>query len=68
MNGCYSNDANGIPLSYNDYTLVNLADTMALRDSLFHDGRYKWLAIKMLQQINPEGHSLAILFWINCLG
>ena len=44
----------GISLSYNDYYLANLADTMALGASLFHDGRYKWLAIKMLQQIDPE--------------
>lgn len=45
---------NGTSLSYNDYYLANLADTMALGASLFHDGRYKWLAIKMLQQIDPE--------------
>lgn len=45
---------NGTSLSYNDYYLANLADTMALGASLFHDGRYKWLAIKMLQQLDPE--------------
>ncbi len=41
---------NGMALAYNDYHPANIADTMALGASLFHDRRYKWLAVKMLQQ------------------
>ncbi|MBN1795974.1 MAG: hypothetical protein JW804_04815 [Sedimentisphaerales bacterium] len=46
---------NGIALGYNDFHTANLADTMAMGASLFHDGRYKWLANKMLYHADA-GH------------
>jgi hypothetical protein len=45
---------NGMTLGYNDSNPSNIADTMALGASLFHDGRYKWLAVKMLKQLNTK--------------
>ena len=45
---------NGMTLGYNDYRSANLADTMALGALLFQDGRYKWLASKMLQRLTLE--------------
>jgi len=45
---------NGMKLGYNDFHPTNLADTMALGAWLFQDGRYKWLATKMLQDAEKE--------------
>ena len=49
---------NGMALGYNDYRTANLADTMALGASLFHDGRYKWLATKMLRRASTGQEDL----------
>lgn len=44
----------GMTVGYNNHHPANIADTMALGASLFSDGRYKWLALRMLQQLSVE--------------
>jgi hypothetical protein len=42
---------NGYTPGYNEYFSTNLADAMALGASLFHDGRFKWLANLIARRI-----------------